>query len=149
MRHVYVWSCKTHTAGRVVLREVEVREGEEFEPCSCANSYYVPLLYYSDGLFQPFDPDDPQFSGVVVDDHVDLTADNPDFAVKLYRIGKVLVLNDSGDELYILNFVDEEDARRAFEKAEKIAEGFDWKHFPSELFADSWEGEAEIYRYRR
>jgi len=149
VRHVYVWSCKAHTAGKPVLREAEVSEGEEFEPCGCANSYYIPLLYYSDNLFQPFDPSDPQFSGVVVDDHVDLTADNPDFATLLYRIGSIVVIDDREIGFYVILFDGIRKAKEAVEKAEKIAEGFDWKHFPTELFVDSWEGEAEIHRYCR
>ena len=42
--HIYLWACPLHTANRIIVKEVELWEGEDFEPCSCATAFYLPIL---------------------------------------------------------------------------------------------------------
>ena len=41
--HVYLWRCQLHTAGVWTVQVTDLEEGEDFEPCSCSASDYIPL----------------------------------------------------------------------------------------------------------
>ena len=42
--HVYLWACPMHTGNKLIVKETVLWEGEDFEPCSCYNAFYVPIL---------------------------------------------------------------------------------------------------------